>query len=177
MAFGYGNQSQLILDKFEVFGRGASEVKNEREVRKGMRAKSLQSRLTFFNPMGCSLPGSFVHGILQARILEWVAHVILQGIFQTQEMNPCLLHCRWILYHWGTGIGVFQAKRIASARALRGKENGMAKITEKTVQYEVRKVIMNDLVAQSSCLCLYFGWGGKPLKGIRERRDIICSMF
>ena len=26
-----------------------------------------------FDPMDCSLPGSFVHGILQARILEWVA--------------------------------------------------------------------------------------------------------
>ena len=25
------------------------------------------------NPMDCSLPGSSVHGILQARILEWVA--------------------------------------------------------------------------------------------------------
>ena len=25
------------------------------------------------NPMDCSLPGSYVHGILQARILEWVA--------------------------------------------------------------------------------------------------------
>ena len=28
---------------------------------------------TLFNPMDCSLPGSSVHGILQARILEWVA--------------------------------------------------------------------------------------------------------
>ena len=28
---------------------------------------------TFCNPMDCSLPGSSVHGILQARILEWVA--------------------------------------------------------------------------------------------------------
>ena len=25
------------------------------------------------DPMGCSLPGSFIHGILQARVLEWVA--------------------------------------------------------------------------------------------------------
>jgi len=25
------------------------------------------------NPMDCSLPGSSIHGILQARILEWVA--------------------------------------------------------------------------------------------------------
>ena len=36
-------------------------------------AKSLQSRLTFCNPMDCSPPGSSVHGILQTRILEWVA--------------------------------------------------------------------------------------------------------
>ena len=34
-------------------------------------------------------PGSFVHGSLQARILEWVA--ILQGIFLTQGLNPHLL--------------------------------------------------------------------------------------
>ena len=32
-----------------------------------------QSRPTLCDPMGCSPPGSSVHGILQARILEWVA--------------------------------------------------------------------------------------------------------
>ena len=32
----------------------------------------LQLCLTFWNPMDCSLPDSSVHGILQARILEWV---------------------------------------------------------------------------------------------------------
>ena len=36
-------------------------------------AKSLLSCLTVCNPMDCSPPGSSVHGILQARILEWVA--------------------------------------------------------------------------------------------------------
>ena len=36
-------------------------------------AKSLQSCLTLCNPMDCSLPGSPVPGILQARTLEWVA--------------------------------------------------------------------------------------------------------
>ena len=35
--------------------------------------KSLQSCPTLCNPMDCSPPGSSVHGILQARILEWVA--------------------------------------------------------------------------------------------------------
>ena len=38
-----------------------------------MSAKLLQLCLTLCNPMDCSLPGSSVHGILQARILEWVA--------------------------------------------------------------------------------------------------------
>ena len=33
----------------------------------------VQSCLTLCDPMHCSLPGSSVHGILQARILEWVA--------------------------------------------------------------------------------------------------------
>ena len=57
-------------------------------------AKSLQSRLTLCNPMDCSLPGSSVHGILQARILQ-CCHALLQGIFLTQRSNPrllCLLH-------------------------------------------------------------------------------------
>ena len=38
-----------------------------------MCTKSLQSRPTLSKPTNCSLPGSSVHGILQARILEWVA--------------------------------------------------------------------------------------------------------
>ena len=37
-------------------------------------------------------------GILQARILEWVAMPSSKGIFLTQGLNPGLLHCRWILY-------------------------------------------------------------------------------
>ena len=39
-----------------------------------------------------------VHGIPQARILEWVAFPLHQGIFQTQGSNPGLPHCRWVLY-------------------------------------------------------------------------------
>ena len=33
----------------------------------------LPSRVQLCNPMDCSLSGSFVHGIFQARILDWVA--------------------------------------------------------------------------------------------------------
>ena len=56
-----------------------------------------QSCLTLCDPMDCSPPGSSVHGILQARILE-SCHSLLQGIFLTQGSNPGLLHCRQILY-------------------------------------------------------------------------------
>ena len=38
-----------------------------------MRAKSLHSCPTHCDPIDCSPPGSSVHGIVQARILEWVA--------------------------------------------------------------------------------------------------------
>ena len=65
-------------------------------------AKSLQSCPTLCDPMNCSLPGSFVSGIFQARVLEWVCHFLLQGIFLTQGSNPgllCLLHCRQVLYY------------------------------------------------------------------------------
>ena len=36
-------------------------------------AKSLQSCPTLCDPIDCSLPGSSVHGIFQARVLEWDA--------------------------------------------------------------------------------------------------------
>ena len=44
---------------------------------------------TLCDPMDCSPPGSSVHGILQARILEWVA-ISFQEVFPTQGWNPGL---------------------------------------------------------------------------------------
>ena len=43
--------------------------------------------------------GSSVHGILQARTLEWVARALLRGIFPTQGSNPGLLG----RLHWQAG--------------------------------------------------------------------------
>ena len=45
--------------------------------------------------MDYSLPGSSVHGIFQARVLEWVAISFSRG---SQGLNPGLPHCRQILY-------------------------------------------------------------------------------
>ena len=38
------------------------------------------------------LPGSSVHGILEARILEWVAIPFYRGSSQPRDQNPCLTH-------------------------------------------------------------------------------------
>ena len=46
-----------------------------------------QSRLTLFNPLDCSPPGSSVHGILQARILEWAAISILLRCFLNSQFE------------------------------------------------------------------------------------------
>ena len=55
------------------------------------------SYLTICSPM--DLPGSSVHGILQARNTGVDSKSLFQGIFSTQGWNPGLLHCRQILYH------------------------------------------------------------------------------
>ena len=50
------------------------------------------SVLTLCYAMDCSSPGSPFHGILQARMLEWVAIFDSRGIFPTQGLNPSVLH-------------------------------------------------------------------------------------
>ena len=55
--------------------------------------------LTLRNTMGCSLPGSSAHWIFQARVVEWAAISLLQGILPTQGSNPGPPHCRQMLYH------------------------------------------------------------------------------
>ena len=53
---------------------------------------SAQLRPTLCDPMDYSPPDSSVHGVLQARTLEWEGcHFLLQGIFLTQGWNPHLL--------------------------------------------------------------------------------------
>ena len=59
------------------------KVKSESEV--------AQSCLTLCNPMDCSPPGSSAHGILQARVLEWVAISFSSYIKQPTPQNFMIL--------------------------------------------------------------------------------------
>ena len=67
-----------------------------------MKVKVLVAQvcLTLCNPMDCSPPGTSVHGIFQARILDGVSsQSLLQGIFPAQGSKLGLLQGRQILYH------------------------------------------------------------------------------
>ena len=63
------------------------KVKSESEV--------AQSCPTLSDPMDCSLPGSSVHGIFQAGVLEWGANA-----FSVEPMNSPHLHLSWLLTYW-----------------------------------------------------------------------------
>ena len=54
----------------------------------------------FCNPMDCSLSGSSVHGILQARILKWVAIPFCRGSSRPREDISFI--GGWVLYYWTT---------------------------------------------------------------------------
>ena len=72
----------------------------ERKVVITLKVKVLviQSCLTFCNPMDCSPLDCSVHGISQARILEWVAVPFLQGPFLTKGWKVGFPHCKQILF-------------------------------------------------------------------------------
>ena len=59
------------------------KVKSESEV--------AQSCLTLSNPMDCSLPGFSVHGIFQARVLEWGAIAFSRRTWQPMAIPVLLL--------------------------------------------------------------------------------------
>ena len=67
-----------------------------------VRAKSLQSCPTLCDPMDCSPPGSSVHGILQARILDWAAILSSRGSSRPRDQaQVSYISCvgRRVLYH------------------------------------------------------------------------------
>ena len=76
------NVSYLLLSGSPILGRFFVFVKSEK--------KLTQSCPTLCDPMDCTPPGSSVHGILQARIREWVA--IFFSVVSVIEVNCLSIH-------------------------------------------------------------------------------------
>ena len=80
---GYGSQSVSFINSLRLISPHSDFVKRH--------AKSLQSRQTLCDPMDCSPPGSSVHGILQARTLEWAAMPSSRGSPWFRDWPPSLM--------------------------------------------------------------------------------------
>ena len=90
----------------------------------------VQSCPTLRSPMDCTLPGSLVHRIFQARILEWVAISSSRSSFKSRDPN--CLSCvswivRWILYNCShLGRPGFQNKGNEGEQVLWGSKRQLA---------------------------------------------------
>ena len=84
-----------------------------------------QSCLTLCDPMDYSPPGSFVHEILQARILEWISIPFSRGSSWSRDWILGVLPCRQVLFclshqgssdgfSWSCGIKKVDLKKTAS---------------------------------------------------------------
>ena len=101
LTLGFSQNWVVLFSSFHVFpqcgakillsslrGRKAESC-GSRLVSKSVCAKLLQSCPTVRYPMNHSLPGSSVHGIIQARLLEWLP---CPPLFPTQGLYTHLLH-------------------------------------------------------------------------------------
>ena len=72
--------------------------------------------LTLCNPMDCSPPGSSVHWVSQARILEWVAISFSRGSSQSKSWTHVSSTGRQVLYHWAIREAHYNKASIAIKR-------------------------------------------------------------
>ena len=71
------------VEIYKGFRRCSTSVFKEEE----SESEVARSCPTVFDPMDCSLPGSSVHGIFQARVLEWVAISFSRGSSQPRDRS------------------------------------------------------------------------------------------
>ena len=88
-----------------------------------VHAQWLQSRLTLYTPMDCSPPDSSVHGILQARILEWGAMPFSRGSSRPRD-RTLVSHVSCIagrgFTHWATWEALLKGyQAVASQKKLK----------------------------------------------------------
>ena len=80
-----------------------------------VHAQLLQPCLTLCDPMDCSLQDFSVHGILQARILEWVAMPSSRGSSQTRDRTWVSCIAGGFLMHWATRKALWNPVRFGKS--------------------------------------------------------------
>ena len=92
------DQTQVSCIAGEFFNSCAT-----REAQNKSESEIAQSCLTLCDPTDCSLPGSSVHGIFHARVLEWVAISFSRGSSQPRDWTWVLHAAGRCFTLWATG--------------------------------------------------------------------------
>ena len=104
-----------------------------------------QSCPTLCGPMDCSLPGSSVHGILQARILEWIAISFSRGFSQPRDQTQVSYISRQVL-----SLVAQTVKRLSTMQETRVRSLGWEDPLEK------------EMAIHSSILAWKIPWTEEP---------------
>ena len=115
-------------------------------------AKSLQCP-TLCDPMDCSLPGSSVHGIFQARVLEWVA-IAFSFIYGSVYVNSKLLLHPSSLFLLGNHKFVFlfgHATRHADPSSPTRDQTCVPALEMQTLNHWTPREVPTSLFAMSVC--------------------------
>ena len=84
-----------------------SSISNEVQIHiEKWKKVKLLSRVWLFAPHNCSLPSSSIHGLSQARILEWVAISFSRGSSQSRDWTQASCIAGGFFTSWATWRGI-----------------------------------------------------------------------
>ena len=132
-------------------------------------AKLLQSCLTLFNPLNCNPPGSPVHGILQARILEWISMPSSRGSSQPRDWT-CISWVSWLAGGFFTTSATWEAHiriNIEIKKDARNYKHGKARGRERDIFTVL--LCKRILILKHFCRAIWMG-GRECLRRIRRSR-------
>ena len=118
--------------------------------------KVTQSCLTLCEPINCSLPSSSVHGILQARVLEWVAISFSRGSSRTRDPTrvSCMAGRRFTLWAAREAPGIYDIVSAFIFKALKLDEILFAGSYSITQVFNV-KMLQGPIFEPLLFFCLY----------------------
>ena len=130
------NQQSIVVTTKVSFHSNPKESENESEV--------AQSCPTLCDPVDCSPPGSSAHGILQARILEWVAISFSRGSSQLKDWTQvsCIAGRHFNL--WATREAQGNAKECSNYRTI-ALISHASKVMLKILQARLQQYVNREL--------------------------------
>ena len=135
-----------------------------------------QSRLTLCDPRHCTVPGSSVHGIFQARILEWVAISFSRG--SSQARDGACLSCisyigRRILYHWATWEGKISLRGSLNQPHLK-MENNVKDVNWEEFRMKLKSTHCFHFLSIANSVSISNNWGWAVSLHARKKKKCGC---